>query len=302
MSWRRYAAAAVLALLAAAAVTGLIRSMAVARGGDPVQQISAGLRCPACQGESVADSRSPIAVAMRQAVADQVAQGRDRDEIERWFVQRYGEEVLAEPPARGPGLLLWSVPPLALLAAAFAALRTLRPRPGPPVAAPTGPPPRRDGERPGRSARRAWWIGAVGLVGVVASVALAAGRPSGDPGEEPADPATVAVLLARDMEQQNRYAAAANLYRQALRTRPDDELRLRLAFALLRAGDAAAAADQARQVLATTRDSPDGLLVLGLAQRETAPEDSRKTLRRFLTVAPNHPAAAEITRLVATRS
>ncbi|WP_158610058.1 hypothetical protein [Micromonospora globbae] len=51
-------------------------------------------------------------------------------------------------------------------------------------------------------------------------------------------------------------------------------------------------------MLTRSPDSPDGLLVLGLAQRRTRPADAPVTLRRFLTVAPHHPAAAEITRLL----
>ncbi|RQW94051.1 tetratricopeptide repeat protein, partial [Micromonospora globispora] len=94
--------------------------------------------------------------------------------------------------------------------------------------------------------------------------------------------------------------AAAQLYREALRDRPDDTIRLRLAFALLRAGDPAGAERTAREVLARTPDSPDGLLVLGLAQRGNRSTEAARTLRRFLSVAPQHPAAPEISRLLAT--
>lgn len=297
MRWRAAGTAAVTAVLIGAAAVGLSRSGPTAGRDDPVRKVAAGLRCPACQGESVADSHSPIAAAMRQVVAEQLAQGRQGAEIRRWFVQRYGDEVLADPPNRGPALLLWAVPTLALLAAGYAAVRTLHPRPARPArSAPSG------SARSERSARRAWRVASLGLVAIVASVAIAATR-LGEPGSgEAADPAAVAVLLARDLEQQNRYAAAADMYREALRSRPDDAVRLRLAFALVRAGDAAEAEQVARQVLATAPDSPDGVLVLGLAQRQTHPADAAATLRRFLTIAPDHPAAAEITRLLTSPS
>lgn len=298
MRWRPAAVTLVLAALLAAAGAGLARSAVGTGRDDPVRAVTAGLRCPACQGESVADSRSPIAAAMRQAAADQVAQGRSRDEIRSWFVQRYGRDVLADPPANGVELLLWAVPALALLAAGYAARRTLRPRPrraddlaAPPTAGPA----------PGVVARRAWRWSALGLIAVVVSVAVAArglDRPAPDPA--PTDPVAVAVGLARDLEAQDRYDAAAQLYREALRDRPDDTIRLRLAFALLRAGDAAGAGQAAQEVLAHAPDSPDGLLVLGLAQRRTRPAEAPRTLRRFLTVAPAHPAAPEITRLLAS--
>lgn len=296
MRWRAALGALVLAALIAAAGAGLARSAEDTGREDPVRAVAAGLRCPACQGESVADSRSPIAAAMRQVVADQLAQGRDRDEIRRWFVQRYGADVLTDPPARGVELLLWGVPVLTLLVAGYAALRTLRPRAARAAAVPAARP-----APGGRAGRRAWWLASVGLVALVASVAVAAGRldrPARQ--QEPVDPAAVAVQLAHDLEAQDRYDAAAQLYREALRDRPDDTIRLRLAFALLRAGDPAGAERTAREVLARTPDSPDGLLVLGLAQRGSRSTEAARTLRRFLSVAPQHPAAPEISRLLTT--
>lgn len=293
MRWRRALVALVLATLAVAAGAALARSAGDPGRQDPVRAVSAGLRCPACQGESVADSRSPIAAAMRQVVADQLAQGRDGTEIRRWFVQRYGAEVLTDPPARGVRLLLWGVPVLALLAGGYAALRTLRPgaaRTG--SAAPWTPDARR--------ARRAWRVASAGVVALVASVAITADRLDPPARPAPADPVAVALQLAHDLETQDRYDAAAQMYQEALRDRPDDAVRLRLAFALLRAGDGAAAQRTARDVLAREPDSPDGLLVLGLAQRNSRSVEAGDTLRHFLAVAPAHPAAAEIRRLLAT--
>ncbi|MFI0793660.1 cytochrome c-type biogenesis protein CcmH [Micromonospora rubida] len=293
MRWRAALAALVLTALISGAVAGVLRSTGDTGREDRGHAFAAGLRCPACQGESVADSRSPIAAAMRQVVADQFAQGRDSDEIRRWFVDRYGPDVLADGPAGGVRVLLWAVPALVLLAGGWAALRTLRPRAAPVVPA--------SGARPppdGRSSRRAWRAGAIALTTLVASVAFAADRLDQPAAQPPADPAAVAVQLARDLETQDRYGAAAQMYREALRDRPDDAIRLRLAFALLRASDTAGAGQAAREVLAHDPDSPDGLLVLGLAQRGTHSTDATRTLRRFLSVAPKHPAAAEISRLL----
>ena len=293
MRWRRALVALALVTLAAAAGVALVRSAGEAGRQDPVRAVSAGLRCPACQGESVADSRSPIAAAMRQVVADQIAQGRDRTEIRRWFVQRYGADVLTDPPARGVRLLLWGVPLLALLAGGYAALRTLRPGAARTVS--TAP-----WTLDARGARRAWRVASVGVVALVASVAIVADRLDPPARPAPADPVAVALQLAHDLETQDRYDAAAQMYQEALRDRPDDSVRLRLAFALLRAGDGAAAQRTARDVLAREPDSPDGLLVLGLAQRNSRAVEAGDTLRHFLAVAPAHPAAAEIRRLLAT--
>jgi cytochrome c-type biogenesis protein CcmH/NrfF len=290
----------ILLLLAAA---GLARSLMPAPATDPVRAVADGLRCPTCQGESVAESSSPIAASMRQVIADQLAEGRSPAEIRHWFVQRYGDEVLAQPPLGGATWALWVIPVLALLGSGMAARRTLRPtEPARRTLRPAGSRRARAGGAPGsdgRAAHRAWWLSAAGLVAVVSAVAIAAGQLSRPPAGPPsADPAAVAVRLAQELEGQQRYAAAAQMYEQALRDRPDDSIRLRLAFALLRAGDPVAAERTAGEVLGRVPDSPDGLLVAGLAQRLTRPAAAVATLRRFLSVAPDHPAAPEVGRLI----
>jgi tetratricopeptide (TPR) repeat protein len=195
--------------------------------------------------------------------------------------------------------LLWVVPAVTLLGVGAAAARTLRRRP------PDGERGRPDGGSARvlpRRPRLAWWLTAAGLVALVATVAVAADRLAPPVPQRPADdPTAVTLRLAQDLESQQRYDAAAQLYREVLRERPDDDVRLRLAFALLRSSDAAGAEEAARQVLEHAPDLPDGLLVLGLAQRTTRPADAPTTLRRFLAVAAGHPAAAEIRRLLDSR-
>jgi cytochrome c-type biogenesis protein CcmH/NrfF len=258
---------------------------------DPAAQLAAELRCPACQGESVAESRSPIAAAMRDVIAAQLAAGRSPDQVHDWFVQRYGPEVLAAPRARGVALLLWVVPGIVLAGGLTLATRARRRR-----TPPSPPPPTAAAHAPGR-AERTWNIAALCLIGVVVSMALAGPRLAE---EEPrAAPSAAADLaLARSLEEQGRYAAAVELYREVLRRQPDDDVRLRLAFALIRANEADEAGRVAEQVLAVRPDAPEALLMLGLAQRQAGSPLGRETLRRFLDRAPQHPAAAEIRRLL----
>lgn len=79
-------------------------------------QVAKELRCPICQGLSVADSPTELARQMRQIIRTKLAQGESREAVIQYFVERYGEEVLMAPPARGLGLIAWLVPVLALLA------------------------------------------------------------------------------------------------------------------------------------------------------------------------------------------
>ncbi|WP_422768739.1 cytochrome c-type biogenesis protein CcmH [Plantactinospora sp. WMMC1484] len=311
MRLRRLTVTAGLTILIAGALAGAWRSVA-AGDDDPARRLAAGLRCPACQGESVADSRSPIAAAMREVIAGQLREGRSPDEIRGYLVDRYGTEVLAAPAARGWGLLLWTAPALALtglvVPAGYARLRSRRPG-----AAAFGrrTPGRRAG--PGRRDRqmsdhggRLWGAGAVVVLALVGAVALAAppghraAHPAAPPSPGTADPTADQLILARSLESQGHYATAAQVYRTVLEQRPSAEVRLRLAFTLIRLGQATEAARLAEEVLTDRPDTPDGLLILGLAQRRSDPESASATLRRFLVRAPEHPAAAEVRRLLRT--
>lgn len=83
---------------------------------DRVREIASELRCVVCQNLSVADSPSDLAKEMRNVVRDQVQQGKSREEVQAYFVSRYGEYVLLAPPKRGFNLLVWGLPFLAVLA------------------------------------------------------------------------------------------------------------------------------------------------------------------------------------------
>ncbi len=311
MSPRRAVLMATLIILLGGALAGAWHSTQPARSADPAYRLAAELRCPACQGESVADSRSPIAAAMREVIRAQLAERHSIDEIRAYLVRRYGPDVLAVPPARGPGVLLWLTPALALLAslaaAARAARRSRRAYPAPETdgrpALPecsvhrAGPASRRP-RSAGRGAR-IWNISAACLLGIVGAVALAAQHLPAQPDPaEGADPVPGQLALARSMEEQGRYDAAAEVYQSVLRLRPADGIRLRMAFTLVRAGRAAEAESLAEQVLISQPDAPEALLILGLAQWEVDPVAGVVTLRRFLGRAPDHDAAAEVRRLV----
>jgi cytochrome c-type biogenesis protein CcmH len=93
------------------------------------EEVAALLRCPVCQGLSVADSPATMAQNMKQQVRELLAQGYDRDQALAYFERSYGEFVRLEPPLRGVNWLVWGAP-LAGLAAGLAVVAwALRPRP-----------------------------------------------------------------------------------------------------------------------------------------------------------------------------
>lgn len=86
------------------------------------------LRCPVCQGESAAESNAGVAVEMRRLIAEMLAEGKTEAEIKAFFVERYGEWILFEPPRRGVALWAWVLPLVGLLLLGLGLFAYFRPR------------------------------------------------------------------------------------------------------------------------------------------------------------------------------
>jgi cytochrome c-type biogenesis protein CcmH len=75
-----------------------------------VYNVGSQLKCPVCQGESVADSPSAIAQQMRGVIRKQLQSGKSEQEVIQYFVSNYGEQIAWSPPWQGFSLLAWLVP------------------------------------------------------------------------------------------------------------------------------------------------------------------------------------------------
>ncbi|HVS15027.1 MAG TPA: cytochrome c-type biogenesis protein [Thermoanaerobaculia bacterium] len=84
------------------------------------------LRCPVCQGLSVADSTSISALSMRDEIHEMFAKGYSERQIVQYFESAYGEFVLLVPKARGFNLLVWLLPVVGLLVGIALVLRRTR--------------------------------------------------------------------------------------------------------------------------------------------------------------------------------
>ncbi|MCI0483281.1 MAG: cytochrome c-type biogenesis protein CcmH, partial [candidate division NC10 bacterium] len=77
---------------------------------EDVRQIAAELRCPVCQGLSVADSPSRMADQMRDLIRERLEAGESPEAVKAYFVERYGEWILLAPRREGFNLFLWILP------------------------------------------------------------------------------------------------------------------------------------------------------------------------------------------------
>ena len=79
------------------------------------QRIDRTLMCPVCPAETLDQSQSELAKQMKSVIRSQLSEGKTDQEIIDYFVQRYGEEVLASPPKSGSTLIAWITPVIVLI-------------------------------------------------------------------------------------------------------------------------------------------------------------------------------------------
>lgn len=102
-------------LAAALVVGGFAVAMLLAAQAGPgsaaqrANHLDSQLRCPVCQGLSVADSHSSTSLAIAADVRRRVAAGQSDDEIRSAYVARYGQWILLEPGGRA-GAVAWALP------------------------------------------------------------------------------------------------------------------------------------------------------------------------------------------------
>lgn len=86
--------------------------------------VAATLRCPVCQGESIQDSPAELAQQMRAIVKEKLRAGETPEQIQGYFVARYGEWILLQPKMTGLNVLLYALP-VALVLGGLAIVFTL---------------------------------------------------------------------------------------------------------------------------------------------------------------------------------
>ncbi|MGH2482522.1 MAG: cytochrome c-type biogenesis protein [Ktedonobacteraceae bacterium] len=104
-------------VLVGAAWTYLLLAAPPQRSLDQrVYDVALQLKCPVCQGETVADSSASISQQMRLVIRQQLQDGQSEQQVLQYFAARYGKQILLTPPRQGFDLLAWLVPVAMLLA------------------------------------------------------------------------------------------------------------------------------------------------------------------------------------------
>ncbi|HEY8546437.1 MAG TPA: cytochrome c-type biogenesis protein [Acidimicrobiales bacterium] len=108
--------------LAMAAVLVVALAVGVTQGRDPqtpterAQHLAEQIMCPACDGQSVADSGSSASRGIREYIDDRIADGWSDDDIRDALAARYGDHIILTPGRSGLASLVWTLPVAVLVA------------------------------------------------------------------------------------------------------------------------------------------------------------------------------------------
>jgi cytochrome c-type biogenesis protein CcmH len=100
------------------------------------RDLSSELRCLVCQNQSIDDSAAPLARDLRLLVRERLTKGDSDQQVLDFLKARYGEFVLLKPPLELHTLLLWGLPPAALIVGMIGLIAMARRRNAATVAAP----------------------------------------------------------------------------------------------------------------------------------------------------------------------
>jgi cytochrome c-type biogenesis protein CcmH len=93
---------------------------------DEVNAVARGLYCPVCENIPLDVCPTQACAQWRDLIRQKLGQGWTSQQVKDYFVQQYGDRVLATPPAHGLNWLVYVLPPIFFLGAVYILYRTLR--------------------------------------------------------------------------------------------------------------------------------------------------------------------------------
>ncbi|MFQ5942479.1 MAG: cytochrome c-type biogenesis protein CcmH [Anaerolineales bacterium] len=85
---------------------------------DDVNAVAKGLYCPVCENVPLDVCPTQACKQWRNTIGEKLALGWSQKQIEQYFVNQYGDRVLATPPATGLNWLIYLLPPLVFIVGA----------------------------------------------------------------------------------------------------------------------------------------------------------------------------------------
>ena len=126
LSHARWPWLVLVALLAGGLAVAALDGSSARSSEERARGLAETIKCPTCQGQSVADSSSPAAKNIRTEIVRRMEAGQTDQEIRDGIVATYGEDLLLTPPRSGVGALVWFLPVALFVGAVGALVATFR--------------------------------------------------------------------------------------------------------------------------------------------------------------------------------
>jgi cytochrome c-type biogenesis protein CcmH len=108
---------AMAAVLVAALAIGVADDSGPRTPQERARNLAETIACPACDGQSVAESDAAASRGIRTLIAERIDQGATDDAIRHELAATWGESILLTPNNSGVGGLVWVLPVVALVLA-----------------------------------------------------------------------------------------------------------------------------------------------------------------------------------------
>ena len=82
---------------------------------DQVNAIAKDMYCPVCENVPLDVCPTQACAQWRELIRQRLGEGWTEQQIKNYFVQQYGDRVLAEPPRTGLNWLIYVIPPVVVL-------------------------------------------------------------------------------------------------------------------------------------------------------------------------------------------
>ncbi len=93
---------------------------------DQVNAIARQLYCPVCENTPLDVCGTTACAQWRELIRQKLAAGWSEQAIKDYFVQQYGARVLGSPPLKGLNVLVYIIPPLAIIGGVYILYRAYR--------------------------------------------------------------------------------------------------------------------------------------------------------------------------------
>jgi cytochrome c-type biogenesis protein CcmH len=113
-------------VLAAMVLAGVAVAQEEGPSDDEVNAIAKGMYCPVCENVPLDVCPTQACAQWREVIRDKLAAGWSEAQIKDYFVEQYGDRVLAVPPPRGINWLVFLIPPLVFIGGIYLLVRVFR--------------------------------------------------------------------------------------------------------------------------------------------------------------------------------